>query len=339
MIQPARPHNSQNKNDETPWWNRPIYLQDLFQDAVAPFNKPPVPEDIVALHDRALQHTQNFAQPAKTLENEKFGSPEFTLFAKIKYYLARNIGEYKGLHRSIQLLQVAIKAKDNYLRIEQTELRYRGSKQQELYNYVIELLSQDLTKDEFQKKVKQKLAEVLPLVKTDEGRQALQAYIDALETLSDDELGLKLLSLFKQYQLSDYSILRTISEIVVKLQKEDLYDTKGLVVKVRLKYETFQKMGKIIGVKGKRSNPEVYAKMLQYIAMNYKYGITYVQFDQLLKILKQWEEPFKKVVALREEYNAKEYKQPKGFAEEIPGLELYKKYQEFLEKDEEDGEK
>lgn len=338
MIQPAKPNDQQNPTDETPWWNRPIYLQDFFKNAVTPFNKPPVPEDLVALHNRALQHTQNFAQPAKAVENEKFGSTEFTVFAKIKYYLARNLGEYKGLSRSIELLQVAIRAKDYYLKIEQTELRYRGSKQQELYNCVMELLSQDLTKDEFQKRVKQKLAEVLPLVKTEEGRQALQTYTEALENLSEDELGLKLLSLFKQYQLADYSILRTISDITVKLQKEDLYDIKGLIVTVRLKYEVFEKMGKIIGIKGRKSNPEVYAKMLQYIAMNYKYGITYVQFDQLLKLLKQWEEPFKQVVAIREEYTSKEYKQPKTFAEEIPGLELYKKYQEFLKEDEDENE-
>jgi hypothetical protein len=315
--------------EQQPWWNRPIYLRDLIGISL-PFQKEIVPEDLVALHNRALIHAQNLAKPIESVDSDKFGNPEFLLFAKIRVQLAKGEGVYQGLKNSIDLLEVAINAKDNYLLIEQVELRYRGTKQQEFYNYVLELLSQDLSTQEFLKKIKQKLAEILPLVKTEQGRKALKAYANALKKLSEDKLGLKLLALFKQYELADYSILRNISETMSKLHKEELHNLKSLVITVRLNYEVYQRMGKIIGVRGKRDSPETYARMLQFLAMKYKHAIAFVQFEQLLGLLQQWEQPFGQIVPIREEYKPQSYKQPKEFKQEIPGLAIYQKYNEFF---------
>lgn len=67
-----------------------------------------------------------------------------------------------------------------------------------------------------------KLAELLLLLKTEEGRVALQTYVKELDKVSQNPLGLKLLLLFKQYNFDDFSTLRSVSTTINQLGNEDL---------------------------------------------------------------------------------------------------------------------
>lgn len=169
------------------------------------------------------------------------------------------------------------------------------------------------------------------MMRTEEGRTALQSYLKELYTLSEHELGLKLLSLFKQYQLTDFSVLKTISDIVDSLEKKDLHDLKGLVVTVKVNYEVFEKLGQIIGVPRSKSEPNTYGKIIQYIGLTYKYQTSYSKFQELVVLLSEWQKHYQSVIGVRQEYPVGEYKQPKDFAQEIPGMNLYLKYKNYLD--------
>ena len=293
------------------------------------YGQPKISESTVFLHNRAFKELENFARQAEKIDNKKFGSEEFLLFYKIKQAIKQESQEYKKLGYSGELLRIAIAAQSSFLKIEQTELRFRSYKQQEFYRFVEDSLSQDIDKNRFRDLAEKKLAEIVPLLNTEEGKQALQGYLKEIKIISEHELGLKLLSLFKKYQLADYAILKRVSDITSQLEGRDLLASKNLVVLVIENYEVFEKLGPIIGIPEAESSPDVYAKLLQYIGLNYRYQDSFAKFEQLLNILKKWQKPYQTIVALRQEYNSSNYRLPKEFFQPIPGLNIYKKYEKY----------
>ncbi|MGK7942209.1 MAG: hypothetical protein AB4062_19040 [Crocosphaera sp.] len=319
------------KDKDTPWWNRPVVGEDsLVEDLLDKLSKKQVSESALFLHNREMTDLQVFAKTAEAIDNEKFGKEEFLVFVKMQYLLRRGINEFAGLYESLQLLKVAIDAKDCFISIDQTELRYRGTKQQHFYKFVERLLEDHEDKAAFREQVQMRLADLIPQVKTEEGRTALQSYAKNLDQLSENELGLKLLSLFKAYELADYSILRVISEMIQSLGKRDLLDFKGLVALVRVNYDVFEKLRDIIGLSERQSTPETYTIMIQFIALSNRHAISYMKFDDLIKVMRKWFKPYYAMIGIREEHPPTEYKQPKEFKEPIPGLEIYEKYKKWL---------
>ncbi|WP_375328047.1 hypothetical protein [Microcystis sp. BLCC-F210] len=302
-----------------------LILRKLFQ------RKPEVPELVEIVHNREMSAVGIFAKKAESIDSDKFSGQEFLMFVKMKYCLARGIEEYAGLDQSIKLLQGAIEAKNSYLTLDQTEFRYRSSKQQDFYQYVESLLASDYEdKAAFQARVAEKLLSTLPQVKTEEGKIALKAYQSELERLADYELGLKLLSLFKTYQLADYSVLRTISDILETFREKQTLDYSSLVVLVISKYEVFEKLKNIIGVADNKNKPETYARMMQYIALTYRHGKSYAQFAELLQVMRKWYLPYRAILDIRQRYPRSSFKLPKQFSEDIPGVAIYDKYRKSL---------
>jgi hypothetical protein len=72
--------------------------------------------------------------------------------------------------------------------------------------------------------------------------------------------------------------------------------------------------------------------MLQYIALRNRYQHSLAQFQQLISLLKNWLKYYESIVTIRDEYASNKYKQPPIFLQEIPGLDLYQKYEEFIQK-------
>ena len=299
-----------------------------FQDK---YGKPKVPEGTVFMHDRSFKELEKIAVQLARINSEKFGSDEFILFVKIKQSIQKGKEEFKKLEHRAELLKVAIAAQSSFLRIEQTELRFRSRNQQEFYQNIVDSLEQNLDKDIFRDRVKRKLSEILPLVNTEEGRNALQAYLKDLIKISEHKLGLKLLSLFKQYQLADFTILKRVSDIVNQLKGQDLLKAKNLISLAIENYEIFEKLAPIIGVAESENSPETYANILQYIGLISRYERSYEYFQQLLETLKQWQKPYKTIQMIRQEYPASEYRLPPEFSQEIPGLNIYQKYENFLD--------
>ncbi|MDJ0575108.1 MAG: hypothetical protein QNJ65_08075 [Xenococcaceae cyanobacterium MO_234.B1] len=295
------------------------------------YGSPKVPDNAISLHDRTFKQLRSLAYKAEKIASEKFGSEEFMLYVRLKQQVEQGIGEYKTIGESIKLLEVAIAAQSSFLKIESTELRFRSRKQQEFYSFVADNLEDNIDKDEFRNKIKRKLAEIIPLLNSEEGRAALQSYLKEVNQISQHSLGLKLLALFKKYQLADFTILRTISEIVKQLEARDLLAYKSLVVLILEHLEVFEKLAPIIGISEQENSPETYAKMMQYMGLVHRHETAYHDFARLIKILKQWQKPYKSLLAIRNEYTADKYRLPPEFTKDIPGIAIFKKYEKHLE--------
>jgi hypothetical protein len=316
-----------------PWWKRSVFgknsiLVEWLGGLLG--RKSEIPESVQALHNGEMMALRIFAKTVEAIDSYKFGEGEFILYLKIRYCLAKGIDEYEGLDQSLKFLQAAIEAKDIYLTLDQTELRYRSLKQQEFYQHVENLLVEHENRHTFNAKARDKLNELLPDVKTEEGKLALQEYQKELERLSKYELGLKLFSLFKTYQLADYTILTTISNMVLSIREKDAMDYKALVALVISKYDVFDKLKKIIGISGKKHNPDTYARMLQVIVLGYRHQKSYPIFSELLQVLRKWRKPYLAIVGIREQYPPARYKQPKSFTEPLVGADIYEKYRKAL---------
>ncbi len=135
----------------------------------AKYGKPKVPEGSISLHHRSFQEITSIGNKAENINNDKFGSEEFLLLLRIKINIFKEAEGYKGLGNCVELLQAAIIAQKSFLRLEQTELRYRSRKQQEFYQYVTDNLASDhdIDQEAFTEKVNQKQVEVLSLINLD----------------------------------------------------------------------------------------------------------------------------------------------------------------------------
>lgn len=314
-----------------PWWNRPLWGdKSLLEKLICKFSKPEVSEEAIHLHNQELFNAQRFSDLAKAINRDKFDSQEFLLFVKIKYLLTSNLDGYERLSESAQLLEAALKTKDSLMVLYQTELRYQTYKQQQFSKFVEELLSQELDTEKFRERVKVKLTELLEQIKTEEDQIALQAYVKELNYLSKHELGLKLFLLLKRYYAVDYSILSKIAAIINSLGQKDVQDLKRLVSLVLVNYEVFKKLRKIIGLSEEQNTPETYARLIQYIELSHKYQLTFLKFQELESVLWQWCKHYQAILAIRQQYPPSQYKQPKDFSQEIPGLKIYLKYKNWL---------
>lgn len=319
------------------WWQKGVFSAEngfgrWFQKIFGRYfqGKELVSESSLFLHQRAMEEVKILGKNAEALDNEKFGKKEFLVLVKLRYILAKGVGSYKGLNNSVELLQAAIDAKDSFITIDQAEHRFRGTKQQELYKFTDDLLKVFQTTKQFRQEVNQRFSEAIPNIQTEEGRVAMEGYVTHLDRLSEKPLGLKLLSLFKAYHLADYSILCQISDLVQGLNKTDLHQYETLIPLVKKNYPVFEKLGEIISLPKERSNPDTFAKMTQVLALNYKYRLSFGQFEDLLGMMKRWYRPYQTIIGIRENHPPQQYQQPPEFQELIAGEKVYLKYRNWL---------
>ncbi len=294
------------------------------------FQKPRILESDEFLHQRNLDQLITIGNQAENIHAEKFGNSEFTAFVKIKSYINRSMGEYTGLDDILAMLNAAIGAQNSFLTIEGGESRHCSSTQQQLYKLVNNLLAEELDASDFTQQVNQKLAELLPQLKTEEGKIALQAYATEVGKVAQTPLGLKLLLLFKRYQFDDFSVLRGVNSTINDLKNEDLLNLDSLLLLVMVKYDVFEKLGPIIGVSDEYNRPETYAKILQYIGLKDKHEDAYQKFQSFLLLMKKWETYCKTVANVRQKYDPQQYRLPKSFSTVIPATDLYEKYKDSL---------
>ncbi|WP_310424251.1 hypothetical protein [Chamaesiphon sp. VAR_48_metabat_135_sub] len=301
---------------------------DLLSKFVQRFQKPQILESDKFLHRRTFEKLAQITNQAENLNADKFGNTEFLTFFRIKSHIALSLDAYANLDETIELLRVAIDAQNSFARIDSTESRYCSGGQQKLYKFVNSLLTQELDSAAFKELVNQKLEEVLPLLKTEEGKVAVKSYAVEMGKVSEHPLGLKLVLLFKKYQLDDFSTLRSVSNTINLLQSEDLLNLDALMVLVMVKYDVFEKLGPIIGIEEQYNRPETYSKMLQYIGLKSRHETAYQKFQDFLLLLKQWEIQYKTILNVRQKYTEKDYQLPKEFSAEVPGFALYQKYKD-----------
>lgn len=296
------------------------------------FSKPKVPDRAIELHNKHFKKLSNLDKKLQKIDSDSFLSQEFVLYIQLKSKINQGYKQRELICLSIRYLEIGILAQSSFLRLEQTELRYRSSKQQSFYNFVAENITDDIDKEVFRRKIEDKLTEITPLINTEEGKNALRSYFQEVSEISQYDLGLKLLSLFKKYQLTDFTILRRVSDIVEQSTAENLLVDDNLKLVVLENYETLKKLAPIIEMDESEITTQFFTKILQYLSLGRKHEKAFQNFQSLIKVLKQWKTPYDSLTVIRQEYSDSEYSLPKEFRQEIPGLSIYKKYQEYLEK-------
>ena len=210
--------------------------------------KPKVSDTSIFLHNRNLETAKIFAKSAKSVDNTKLSKDEFLLFAKIKFCLEHDREEYEGIKESISLFKSAMKAQKSYVIISELESAGQGIKQKEFYDYAER----------------------------------------TLENFDDSETFTTFQSVESWFNLKNFLVLKSINENITNLQETDVVSLKALTCLVMANYDDFEALGDIIDVKGKKSNPDTYAKIIQYIALGERHKNSYGQFEQLINFMRQW---------------------------------------------------
>lgn len=322
-----------SNSTEPSWWNKPVLGDDglLAWGKEKKTEKAPIPSEVIDQHQKIL-NTLKFLSPiAQSLDSLKFKNQEFQLFVQIKFALLEGFEDYKHLNHSIILLRSAIEAKDKFLALEETEIRHRSKAQQEFYQYIFIFLSKKIDKKEFFQIVHNKLNKILPEIQTTEGKVALESYVKILDILSEQNfIGLKLFYFFKKYLFADFSSLKFIAELLVYLYNKNVQDINYLLLVVKENYEFIAPLGKVIELPNEKNQIKSYAIMLQYLALRKKHQETYIQFQRLIEILIEWHKSEQHLINLRQQYPPSDCQVPSEFTQEIPGSDLYNKYQQYI---------
>lgn len=289
-----------------------------------------VADTSIFFHNRALSEASIFAKSAQVIDNKSFSQEEFLLLMKLKLLLDKDLAEYQGLQQAIDRFKIIIKAERIYANLNQIESSHQGIKQQEFYQFVQNELMQNHNSETFQMQIYNKLTEVLSQIKTEEGRSAVQSYAKNLEELAKNNFGLQVLCFLKTNSLANYHAVKTISDLIFKLNETEIIDLRYLRVQALAQFDVFESLQEFLGLSKKQSNADTYARMLQYIALEYRYQASLDKFEEFIRIIKQWYEYYKTIISIRQEYPSQQYQQPKEFTQEIPGLNLYLKYKKSL---------
>jgi len=317
------------------WSNLPEKIlgdEGLYQHLLEVFGqaKPKVSESDLFLYNKALNEIEKIAQQAISIDNEKFSQSEFVLFAKVQYCFNNDSGSYQGLKPYLKRLQSAFKAQQIYTTLSQIEMGCMGSKQQVFYDYCHQLLQQNLSGEALSHQVAIKLTEILTQVKTDTGKIHLESYAEAMNQLAPDPTAIAILNRFKGEQQGDYATMKTIVEVMNRFKEADVSDLRTVMHATMAYYDDFEILGEIIDLPEARRSPDTYARLLQYLALEKRHQLSFMQFQGLVNVLRQWYKPFRVLTSLRKLYPAEQFRQPGVFQFPIPGLALFKKHQNSL---------
>ncbi|BAQ63860.1 hypothetical protein [Geminocystis sp. NIES-3709] len=312
------------------WWNRPLVGSvSLIERIVGALNPQPVPELALSLHDTEWEELGKIVPTLTMLDNEQYTS-EFLFYISIKNKLEQNLDDYKGLQKFIRIFSFAIKNIHHFRVIRRIELDFQGRSQLELYNFVEEQLHVSYDPILFHQLVSNEIQELLEKILNEPTQKALLAYKTALDAITQEEVGLNLLLLFKKYNIADYAIFSIVNDILKQLKKQDLDNLKALVLIVKVNYDELEKLGQLIGIPNHEDKVITYAKIIQYIALSYRYENIVYRFQQLLENLQKWYKHYETVIDVRHQYPNHKYKISPKFMENIPGELIYLKYRDFI---------
>ncbi|AFZ52468.1 hypothetical protein VKI22_04260 [Cyanobacterium aponinum UTEX 3221] len=321
---------SQSELQTKPWWNRPLFGGvSLIERALGALNRQEIPELALSLHDTELEELEKIFPTMKMLDHEQY-TDEFLLYIRIRNKVENNLEEYKGLQTFIKIFIFTTKHINYFRTIRRIELDFQGKTQIELYNFIEEQLNLTSDPNLFNQIVIEEIDKLINIIRNEPTKEALLSYKNAIDAISKDEIGLNLLILFKKYNLIDYSIFNVINAILKKLKKQNLETLKALVLVVKVNYDELEKIGRLVGIPNNEDKVIIYAKILQYIALSYRYENLLYRFNQLLEVVKNWNKQYQTLAEIRQEYPSHKYKIPESFLKAIPGEYIYNKYQEFI---------
>ncbi|MEY2984982.1 MAG: hypothetical protein RLZZ568_1599 [Cyanobacteriota bacterium] len=292
--------------------------------------KPRVSASDLFLYNKAFQDIEKIAQQAISINSDKFSQSEFVLFAKVQYGFNDPSGNYRELQPYLGRLKSAFKAKRIYTTLNQFEMGCVGIKQQIFYDYCHQLLQQNLRGDALTTQVTAKLTELIPLVKTDTGKANLTTYAEVINRLALDPMAIAMINDFKAEKAGYYTAVKAIVDVMERLQEADVSDLHAIMQATMANYDDFDVLADSIDLPAAKRSPDTYARLLQYLALEKRHQLSFIQFQGLVDVLRQWHKPFRVLMDIRQQYPAKQFRQPAVFTLPIPGLSLYQKHRNSL---------
>ncbi len=290
--------------------------------------KQPVPDSDMLNHSREFENIIVLAKQVQEADNEKFTDREFINYVRIKIGLISS--QENGLYQSIQFLQIAIANKRHFDQVFVVEARYLARKQQELYQFVDNLIDRNILGEEFRQQIEVKLTDVLLDIPTDEGKSALKVYVNSLIELSHAEYALQLLAQFKRYEMSSYALIRAIDNLTTKFESMDLTDSEILLPDIMLKLDALEHLAAIVDIPKNFANPEGFVKIFYFMALENKQQDTARQFKLFIAKLEQWKPVYRTLKNIRNFYNPNEYAVPEEFSLKIPGESIFNNYKALV---------
>lgn len=322
--------NLKQNKQQKPWWNRPLFGEiGLTERLIGIINQQPLPEIALSLYNSEIAELEKYVPTIKMLENDNY-SQEFLFYVKLKHRIENNLDDYKGLNTFAEILIFAVYNIRHFETIQRIELDYREKSQRELYKFVEQKLNNKIGTKLFQNQVNTEIEKVISLVNNNSIKEALIYYKNALDKITDEQIGLKLLLLLKSYKSANYSIFNIIIDVLKKAKKKDLQNLQSLISVAETDYEKLENLGRFIGMPNKINSPNTFGKIIQYMSLNRKYNHLNYQFQQLINNICKWEKNYQNLIEIRKKYPSYQYKLPESFKQNISAEEIYLKYKDYL---------
>lgn len=280
-----------------------------------------IADDTILFHDLALNNLETFAELAQHYDQEVFNQQKFLEFAQLKYSINNNLEQYQDLIQPLQKLQSALQGKLYYQQLENIVLNYPSKTLEDFSRSVSYLLSECLDKYTFQFLIEQQLITVLDSLENDTEKQPLINYVQAINCLIEDNYGLTNLRLLKQLNSEHFSVLIKISDIIANTGSLSMNEYPDLC----------QQLAQILALPERLITAKTFQIFGEYINLNYLYSSAFEQFTELIGILQKWYISYQIVIGIRQEYSPTHYQIPSEFQMTIQGLDLYQKYQQFVD--------
>lgn len=318
---------------QQPWWNRPLLGEKTLIDymLMSTDNKQEIPQHTIYLHNKVWQKLELLTTTLKALLSEKFSNQDFLIFARIKGYLVKNFSQKNHYFNEISKFLINIINNLNDLhKLAEIEQKLTGENCQQFSQFVEHCLTENLSKVMFQETIRKQL-ELIMFNLSDHELHLLRKFSNQIYIVSELPNCLENFFLLKKLQLDDWLLFNQIANFAQKDQQNDFGELKSFILLVNAHTDWFKKLGEFFNILDDKKDSITYARILQYLALLYKYEASYKQFREFLKYLAQWEKTYYYIIALKEEYPINNYHYPRNFHQNIPGFEIYKVYHDYLD--------
>ena len=318
--------------NKQPWWNRPLWGEQTFIENILTLidKRKKIPQQMLYLHNQAWQKLEILTATLKALLSDKFRGEDFLIFARINLlrYSDKNNQDFNQL---AGFLQIILKHLDSLSTLGRIEAEFQQDSFQKLYKFTENIVAQKLAKLVFQEKLRKQKELIISNLSTAEEKLAVKTYVKELYAISEHSQVLEFYFFLKRHELDDWSLLNKLGNFIKNNEQDNLQELKVFVLIAKANDNWFKNLGQALGLSCSEEDSITFAKILQYLALLYKYESLYPQFERFLVYLAQWEKTYYYILCIRDKYSICHYHHPKTFKQNIPGFDIYKIYHDYLD--------
>jgi len=295
-----------------------------------------VTRDVINSYSKYVEELQVLGKMTESLDKNEFeDDDEFKIYLNLNHAIEQGLKEYKNLKYSVELIRASIRIVENHEHLLKIEMNFRGRKQQELYDFLDEKLKSLKYKPNSHEliitDVKEKIEEIKPQLKSQEGLLCLQSYLLLLENILEDKVSSKLLADIRLGKFKNYELFKKLSEITLILTNlKTISYKKDILNLAKNNISTFKTIFNATNIPIEKNTPKIFADILYLIALRNRKKPLIKKFNHLIQVLIKWEKQYKLSDSILSNINDKTHIIPKELLVPIPAFEIYQKYSTYL---------